>query len=42
MAHEHQLLVTGGDGGCVQTREKNPETGSRWKEDWRKTELPII
>lgn len=32
-ANEHQLLVIGGDGGRVQTREKNPETGSRWKED---------
>lgn len=31
--NEHQLLVIGGDGGRVQTREKNPETGSRWKED---------
>lgn len=31
--NEHQLLVIGGDGGRVQTREKNAETGSRWKED---------
>lgn len=31
--NQHQLLVIGGDGGRVQTREKNPETGSRWKED---------
>jgi hypothetical protein len=31
--NEHELLVIGGDGGRVQTREKNPETGSRWKED---------
>lgn len=31
--NEHQLLVIGADGGRVQTREKNPETGSRWKED---------
>jgi hypothetical protein len=32
-ANEHELLVIGMDGGRVQTREKNPETGSRWKED---------
>ena len=32
-ANEHALLVIGMDGGRVQTREKNPETGSRWKED---------
>lgn len=31
--NEHHLLVIGGDGGRVQTREKDPETGSRWKED---------
>lgn len=31
--NEHQLLVIGVDGGRVQTREKSPETGSRWKED---------
>ena len=31
--NEHELLVIGMDGGRVQTREKNPETGSRWKED---------
>lgn len=31
--NEHQLLVIGADGGRVQTREKNPLTGSRWKED---------
>jgi len=31
--NEHQLLVIGSDGGRVQTREKNPQTGSRWKED---------
>jgi len=31
--NEHELLVIGGDGGRVQTREKNAETGSRWKED---------
>ena len=31
--NEHQLLVIGADGGRVQTREKNAETGSRWKED---------
>ena len=31
--NEHPLLVIGADGGRVQTREKNPETGSRWKED---------
>jgi hypothetical protein len=30
---EHELLVIGMDGGRVQTRQKNPETGSRWKED---------
>ena len=32
-ANEHELLVIGMDGGRVQTREKNPETASRWKED---------
>ena len=32
-ANEHELLVIGMDGGRVQTREKNAETGSRWKED---------
>jgi hypothetical protein len=32
-ANEHELLVIGMDGGRVQSREKNPETGSRWKED---------
>jgi len=31
--NEHELLVIGMDGGRVQTREKNVETGSRWKED---------
>ena len=31
--NEHALLVIGADGGRVQTREKNQETGSRWKED---------
>jgi len=31
--NEHQLLVIGADGGRVQSREKNPDTGSRWKED---------
>jgi hypothetical protein len=31
--NEHELLVIGMDGGRVQTREKNEETGSRWKED---------
>jgi hypothetical protein len=31
--NEHELLVIGVDGGRVQTREKNAETGSRWKED---------
>jgi hypothetical protein len=31
--NEHELLVIGMDGGRVQTREKNAETGSRWKED---------
>jgi hypothetical protein len=31
--NEHELLVVGMDGGRVQTREKNEETGSRWKED---------
>jgi hypothetical protein len=33
LPNEHELLVIGMDGGRVQTREKNPETGSRWKED---------
>jgi hypothetical protein len=32
-ANEHELLVIGMDGGRVQTREKNQETGSRWRED---------
>lgn len=32
-SNEPELLVIGMDGGRVQTREKNPETGSRWKED---------
>jgi hypothetical protein len=31
--NEHELLVIGMDGGRVQTREKNAETGSRWKEN---------
>jgi len=31
--NEHELLVIGGDGGRVQTREKDEKTGSRWKED---------
>jgi hypothetical protein len=31
--NEHELLVIGMDGGRVQTREKDEETGSRWKED---------
>lgn len=31
--NESELLVIGMDGGRVQTREKNAETGSRWKED---------
>jgi hypothetical protein len=31
--NEHELLVIGLDGGRVQTREKDEETGSRWKED---------
>lgn len=31
--NEHELLVIGADGGRVQTREKDEETGSRWKED---------
>ena len=32
-AHDPDLLVVGMDGGRWQSREKNPETGSRWKED---------
>jgi len=28
-----ELLVIGMDGGRVQTREKQGETGSRWRED---------
>ena len=31
--NEHELLVIGMDGGRVQTRDKDEETGSRWKED---------
>ena len=31
--NEHPLLVIGGDGGRVQTRDKDEKTGSRWKED---------
>jgi hypothetical protein len=31
--NEHALLVIGMDGGRVQTREKDQQTGSRWKED---------
>ena len=31
--NEHELLVIGMDGGRVQTREKDDQTGSRWKED---------
>lgn len=32
-AHAPALLVIGMDGGRVQTREKQGETGSRWRED---------
>jgi len=32
-ANDPQLLVIEVDGGRVQMREKNPETGSRWRED---------
>ena len=32
-ANEHELLVIGLDGGRVQTREKDEQSGSRWKED---------
>jgi hypothetical protein len=32
-ANAPQLLVIGMDGGRWQGREKNPDTGSRWKED---------
>ena len=32
-ANEPELLVIGVDGGRVQGREKDPETGSRWRED---------
>jgi hypothetical protein len=32
-ANEPALLVIGMDGGRVQMRAKNPETGSRWRED---------
>ena len=32
-ANEPALLVIGVDGGRVQTREKDPETGNRWRED---------
>ena len=32
-ANEHELLVIGMDGGRVQTREKDEESGSRWRED---------
>jgi hypothetical protein len=32
-AHDPELLVMGLDGGRVQGREKNPQTGSRWRED---------
>ena len=32
-ANAPQLLVIGVDGGRVQMREKDPETGSRWRED---------
>jgi hypothetical protein len=32
-ANEHELLVIGMDGGRVQTREKDEQSGSRWKED---------
>lgn len=31
--NEHELLVIGMDGGRVQTRQKNAETASRWKEN---------
>jgi hypothetical protein len=32
-ANEHRLLVIGMDGGRVQSREKDEQTGSRWKEN---------
>jgi hypothetical protein len=32
-ANDPPLLVIGVDGGRVQSREKNSETGSRWRED---------
>lgn len=32
-ANDPALLMIGVDGGRVQSREKNPETGSRWRED---------
>jgi len=32
-SNDAQLLVIGMDGGRVQGREKNADTGSRWKED---------
>jgi hypothetical protein len=32
-ANPPKLLVVGMDGGRFQGREKNPDTGSRWKED---------
>jgi hypothetical protein len=32
-ANDPDLLVVGMDGGRWQGREKNPDTGSRWKED---------
>ncbi len=32
-ANTPQVLAIGVDGGRVQTREKNEETGSRWRED---------
>ncbi len=32
-ANPPELLVIGMDGGRVQTREVNPETGSRWREN---------
>jgi len=32
-ANDPPLLVVGVDGGRVQSREKNPETQSRWRED---------
>ena len=31
--NEAKLLVVGVDGGRYQSREKDPETGSRWRED---------